>query len=165
VSEVVAVPEEVIPYLETLINSDEFSLYIKFRSSNDIFESWLEVNRPDLLKKINPAHILKGKMYDAIAQCDVVVGSQSTGVIESTIQLLPFVFFQTSKWGDYFEVRTLGGEYNLLATNQTELVAYIKQSQSIPKDILADIRLKFFGDHYMNGSKWVVDEVEAELNA
>ncbi len=163
VSEVVAVPEEVIPYLDTLMANDNFAVYIKFRSSHDIFEMWLKNNRPDILDRLSKERILNGTMSDAIAVCDVVVGCQSTGVIEATMQKKPFVFFNTMKWGDYFDMKSFDTRYNFFALNPKELQKYIKESESIPTEVLVAIKERFFGDQFQNGSKWVVDELERLL--
>lgn len=160
VSEIVAVPQEVIPYLETLLGVGDFSLHIKFRSHNDSFEGWLKANRPDILEKVGKEKLLKGSMQEAIEICDVVVGSQSTGVIEATLQDKPFVFFNTKKWGDYYDMKSMDTKYHLFAENPEELIRYVKESKKVPQDVLRNVREKFFGDPYKNGSKWVVEQLE-----
>jgi hypothetical protein len=164
VSEVVAIPEEVIPYLEVLLSTKDFDLYIKFRDTHDSFEAWLENHRPDILKAVGPQRILKGTMHEAIKSCDITVGCQSTGVIEAVNLDKPFVFFQTKKWGDYFDMKTFDPKHRLFAENPTDLLAVIRESKNIPKEVLGEIRNKFFGDPHMNGSAWVVNQVEHYVN-
>lgn len=157
VSETVAVPSEVIPYLEALLGVKDFSVYLKFRTYHDIFQEWILKNRPDLLQRIGKENILNDSMYQAIEMTDVVVGSQSTGVIEATLLKKPFVFFSTEKWGDYFDMETFDERCHLFAHNQKELIQYIRESKNVPKEVLAEIATKFFGDPHKNGSAWVVD--------
>lgn len=163
VSEVVADPTEVIVYLDALCAAENVSLYVKFRSSHDNFEDWLENNRPDILNKLKD-RLLKGGMFEAIELCDVIVGSQSTGVIEATLQEKPFVFFNTKKWGDYFDMDSISDKYNFFAKNPEELIKYVAQSKTIPVEILKELKQKFFGDPYKNGSKWVVDQLVKSLD-
>lgn len=159
VSEIVAVPEEVVQYLDALNAVEDFSVYIKFRSNGDRFETWLTHNRPDILSTVGE-RVLKGTMQEAIAVCDVVVGSQSTGVIEATLQDKPFVFFSTKKWGDYFDMQTFDERYHFFAHNTQELSLYIRESNMIPPAVLKNFCTRFFGDPYQNGSQWVVEQLE-----
>ena len=104
-------------------------------------------------------------MTEAIERCDVVVGSQSTGVIEATLGDKPFVFFKTNKWGDYFDMKSFDTKYNFFAEDPKELIKYIAESNKIPKETIKNLRDRFFGDPYENGSKWVVAEVEKILQS
>lgn len=139
-------------------------LSIKFRPHRDSFEEWLKTNRPDILNTFNKNRILKGSMHEAIELCDVVVGSQSTGVMEATLQLKPFVFFNTNKWGDYFDLRSLDSRYHFFAEKPEELIRYIRDSGKIPDEVLKGFCIRFFGDPHKNGSKWVVEQLEKTLN-
>lgn len=159
VSEIVAIPIEVMPYLDAILEVQDFSVYIKFRAHGDSFEKWLEDNRPDVLSGLGNDRILKGSMEEAIGLCDVVIGSQSTGVIEATMQSKPFVFFSTKKWGDYFDMKSFDTKHHFFAEDQEELVDYIKESRKIPKDVLKNFRDQFFGDPRKNGSKWAVEQL------
>jgi len=162
VSEIVAVPEEVLPYLRALLEAPNISLYIKFRSQGDVFEDWLKNKHPYVLEALE-GRLLKGGMQEAIAMADVVVGSQSTGVIEAVLQDKPFVFFKTKKWGDYFNMKSFDFPCHFFAENESELLIFIQESKNIPVDILRHFRDMFFGDPYKNGSKWVVEQLEKNL--
>ena len=164
VSEVVAVPVEVIPYLDTLMKVADFSVYIKFRSTHDSFETWLDKYRPDILHRLGVERILKGSMHEAIALCDVVVGSQSTGVIEATTLDKPFVFFNTKKWGDYFDMKSFDVHHQFFAENPDELISCIRKGKDIPIPVLKDIQERFFGNPYQNGSAWAVNQLVAKLH-
>ena len=160
VSEIVAEPLEVMPYLDALLTANEFSVHIKFRPVGDSFEAWLTLHRPDVLETIGSAGILKGKMDDAIAQTDIAVGSQSTGVIEAVLQNKPFVFFNTQKWGDYYSLRSVSATYTLFAETPEAFIACVRNAKDIPEHVFRDLREKFFGDPSRNGSEWVVDQLE-----
>ncbi len=159
VSEIVAVPLEIVPYLESLLKEKNFSVYIKFRQHNDSFEAWLRAHRPDILLALGSERALKGSMQDAIGIADVVVGSQSTGVIEATLLAKPFVFFKTKKWGDYFDMKSFDSEHHFFAETPEELVLYVKESTEVPHHVLEIVRERFFGDPNLNGSTWVVDRL------
>jgi hypothetical protein len=160
VSEQLATPSEVVPYLLALINEKDISVYIKFRSYRDSFERWLKENQPSILNKVG---IIKGNMHEAVSEFDVTVGSYSTGALEALLQLKPPIFFNTNKWGDYYELRSFDSEYNFFAENSKELIDYIKKSREIPREILEELQNRYFGDPYKNGSKWVVEEAEKIL--
>ncbi len=164
VSEVVAIPTEVVPYLDTLLATSDFSVHIKFRATHDSFEQWLIDNRPDILAAVGSARILKGTMQEAITVCDVVVGCQSTGVIEATLQNKPFVFFRTNKWGDYFDMKSYDPRHHFFAENSEELIRFIREGKAIPHSVLETLRERFFGDPYKNGSAWVIDELVSILH-
>ncbi len=163
VSEIVAVPTEVLPYLVALMSIESFSVYIKFRANRDSFEAWLKSRHPEILNKFSENRILKGSMQEAIALCDVVVGSQSTGVIEATLQQKPFVLFNTQKWGDYYSMTESDKTRQFFAKNTQELIEKIKGVQSMSLDTLRALREQYFGDPHKNGSKWVVDRIEELL--
>ena len=157
ISEGLAYPPEIMPYLLVLLNAKEFNLCIKFRPYKDAFEIWLKENQPlvyqELKKEIK---IFRGIMEEAISQCDAVVGSHSTAVLEALLRLKPFVFFRTKKWGDYFDIKPLGGCF--FAENPVELINCLKNSREITKEYLKQLRGHFFGDPNKNGAKWVVQE-------
>lgn len=164
VSEVVAVPSEIIPYIDAVLKESNCTLFIKFRAVNDTFEAWLKDNRPDILEILGVERSLKGSMYDAITQCDVVVGTQSTGVIESTLQEKPFVLFYTEKWGDYYDMERMNVQHTFFAKDPEILVRAIRESTHIPKMVLKEFQTKFFGDPTKNGSEWAVNQLDACLS-
>lgn len=164
ISEQLAVPEEVLPYLEALMQADDIKVYMKFRPYRDGFEVWLRQHRPEILSAIGEESILRGGMQDAIATCDVVVGSHSTAVLEALLVEKPIGFFATQKWGDCFELKEYHSQHIFYAENPSELIACVKTSGSISVEILRNLRERFFGNPYQNGSKWVVDQLEMALS-
>lgn len=155
ISEQLAVPSEVMPYLSELLKDKDFSVCLKFRPYRDGFEEWLKENRPEILKKVK---ISRGDAHEAILQSDVVVGSHSTMVLEALLARKPFVFFRTGRWGDYFDLKSVRRS-GFFAENPEKLLGRIRRSREIPKEVLIKLREKFFGNPYQNGSKWVVDQV------
>ena len=165
VSEGLAAFPEVMPYLLTLLETREFNMHIKFRPYRDGFELWLKEHQPEVYKNIlEETRIFRGTMAEAINQCDIVVGSHSTAVLESLLQLKPFVFFQTQKWGDYYDLKSFDVQSCLLVENPIELINCIKKSPEISLEYLKQLRENFFGNPYQNGSKWEVDEAEKILS-
>lgn len=162
-SEELADPEEIIPYYSAVLQTADLEPYFKFRPYRDSFETWLKENRPDVYKSISEkTKVLRGSMEEAVSQCDVVVGSRSTAVLESLMQLKPCVFFWTQKCGDYFEMKQSGLD-DFFAQNPQELIERVRKSGDISEETLKNLRKQFFGDPYQNGSAWVVDRIEQYL--
>ncbi len=163
VSEQVAVPAEALPYLRALLDMKEVSMYVTFRPYRDGFEEWLKKNHPDILERVGEDHIIRSGIHNAIVNCDVVVGSYSTAVLEALLQLKTPIFYDTKKWGDYFSLDNYDPRYTFFAKKPEELIDLIMKSKEIPVDTLKKLQKRFFGDPYKNGSKWVVEQVEQVL--
>lgn len=162
VSEQVAVPGEIMPYLRELLVMPNIELTIKFRPSRDGFEDWLTKNEPLILK--NPQlQIMRGSMQDAIQNVDVVIGSYSTGVLEALLLLKIPIFLRTKKWGDYFSLTEDDETRCLFAENPQELKERIKNAHTLSKKLLIELREQYFGNPHNNGSKWVVEKLEETL--
>jgi len=162
ISEQLAALNEAMSYLEELIKNQTFDLSIKFRPSGDGFEEWLLENQPQLIEK-NKIRILRGNIQDAIKECDVVVGSHSTAVLEALFHFKIPIFFNTQKWGDCFKLKDYGDNHPFFAENPQELIEKIKNTPLISGDGLRDLRERYFGDPYKNGSRWVVEQLEEYL--
>lgn len=160
VSEQLAVPEEVLPFLSKLLETHGIEVYMTFRPYRDEFEMWLKANHPQVLSRIGESHIIRTGIKDAIAQSDVVVGTHSTAVLEALFELKPIVFFATKKWGDYFTLKSFHPQYNFYAEDFQALIECIRKSDQIPEIVLRGLLERFFGDPYQNGSKWAVDQLE-----
>lgn len=158
VSEQLAVPQEVMPYLEALLGQSDIRIILTFRHYRDGFKEWLLKNKPELLEHPN-IKVAAGGLQKAIEDSDVAVGSHSTAVLEMLLQLKPPIFFQTQKWGDYYNLREYGEKRAFFAENPAELTEKIKNARSASADTLKDLQERYFGDPYKNGSKWVVDEM------
>lgn len=163
VSEQVAVPAEALPYLRVLLEMKGVSIYVTFRPYRDEFEEWLKKNHSDILERIGEDHIIRSGIHNAITQCDVVVGSYSTAVLEALLELKPPIFYKTKKWGDYFDLKNFDSRHVFFVENPEELIECIRKSREIPMDILKKLQEKFFGDPHQNGSKWVVQQLEKFL--
>ena len=163
VSEQLAVPEEVFPYLELLLKEEDISVYLTFRSYRDGFEVWLKENHPETLETVGKSNILRDGINSAVDKCDVVVGTHSTAVLESLFNLKPFVFFHTKKWGDYFNLKGYSNAFKFYTESTEELIESIGESKNVSKETLKKLQNRFFGDPYKNGSKWVVEQAEQVL--
>jgi len=163
VSEQLAEPSEVLPYLSALLDDPRVEVHLTFRSYRDGFEDWLKVHHPEILRKVNEANIIRTGIQDAIGHSDVVVGSHSTAVLEALFQMRPIVFFNTRKWGDYFGLESLNEKYGIFASDPKQLVKFAIESDRAPQSILEELTEMFFGDPHKNGSAWVVDEVEKRI--
>jgi hypothetical protein len=162
VSEQLAVPQEVLPYLERLLVEPGIEVTFTFRHYRDSFKDWLLKHRPDLLSCPN-VRIAERGLQEAIADSDVVVGTHSTAALEALLQLKPVIFFKTNKWGDYYNLKSYGSNQNYFVENPDHLIEKIRGAKTISVVNLDELRKRFFGDPDTNGSKWVVDQLEAEL--
>lgn len=163
ISEQLAIPEEVLPFLRRLIAEKNIELFIKFRPYRDGFETWLTENHPDILSQFPQERILRSDMKTAIAQCDVVVGSHSTAVLEALLSQKPIAFFATKKWGDYFSLTGYSNEYSFYDETPEAFIASVHKNRNVPESMLLDLQERFFGDPYQNGSAWVVDQLVSIL--
>lgn len=160
ISEQVAAPLEVLPYLTTLLAHPEFDLTIKFRPFRDGFEEWLKEHEPQLLAA---ARTVRGSSEEAIRACDAVIGTHSTAVLEALFQYKVPLFFDTRKWGDYFSLGAYGHEHPFFARGPEELIERVRGVRGVPQAAVAELRGRFFGDPTQNGSQWVVNELERLL--
>ena len=159
VSEKESTPQEALHYLLALLGAKDISVYLKSRPYRDRFEDWLKKNQPEIIDKMT---VLRGNMHEAIDQCNVVVGSYSTGVLEALLGLKPLVCYKTKKWGDYFELKDYYKGHPFFAENPYELIDKIKNVRTVSVDVLKSLQERYFGDPYKNGSKWVVDTLIAD---
>jgi len=163
ISEQLGVPAEAIPYLLALLDAKNISLHLKFRSYRDGFEDWLREHRPDVWNRIDQGRVFRGGMDEAIAECEVAVGSHSTATLEFLLQLKPAILYATRKWGDYFELKSFNSKHSFIAETPQKLLKLIEESRDIPPATLKELQNRFFGDPYKNGSAWVVAEMEKFL--
>ncbi len=157
ISEQIAVPEEVITYLEALLNEVEIDTTIVFRPYRDGFRNWLDEHRPDILKHPKLTILEGGSgLQQAINQNEVTVGTMSTAVLEALFQCRVPIFFETKKWGDYYNLK--GSQF--FAHDTDGLIEKIKNARRVSLNDLINLQKKYFGDPHKNGSKWVVDQLE-----
>jgi hypothetical protein len=160
ISEQLAFPDEVPPFLTALLADPLIEVCLKVRAYRDGFENWLIANHPEILGKMQ---ILRGTMQESLAACDLAVGSHSTAVLEALLELKPAIFYDTKKWGDYFELKGYHPMHQFFAETPSELVECVTKNQKVPIAVLKELQERFFGDPYQNGSKWVVEELEKHL--
>lgn len=158
ISEQLAEPREILPYLRKLLGQQDLTITIKFRPYRDGFEEWLKEHEPELLKSLAA---VRGSMEEAVASVDVVVGSYSTAALEAFMQLKAPIFMHTSKWGDYYEMNTSPETDRFFAHDPQELVKRIGEAREAPRELLAKMRERYFGDPKKNGSAWVVNTLVA----
>jgi len=163
VSEQLAVPSEILPYLQSLIEANGISISMTVRPYRDGFEEWLKQHNPEILEKIGDANIIRTGIQDAIARSEVVVGAHSTSVIEALLSLKVPIYLRTQKWGDYYNLSEYDKKRSFFAESPKDLIEKIQNVRSVPPSVLKDLRERYFGDSYKNGSKWVVDQLEDKL--
>jgi hypothetical protein len=164
VSEQLAVPEEVIPYLEKLLEQHNVEILFTFRQFGDGFKNWIEKNRPEILS--NPrVKIATNGLVRAIEESEVAVGSHSTAVLEMLLKEKMPLFFNSKKWGDYYSLKEYDSNRTFFAENPDELITKIMAVRTVPKETLLDLQKRYFGNPYQNGSAWLVDELEKGISS
>jgi hypothetical protein len=163
ISEEMAVPQEVLPYLYELLKHKDLKVILKFRPSRDRFEEWLEENNPEMFNR-EDLEISRENILGAVRNINVAVGCQSTGVIEALFQLKVPIYFRTQKWGDYYNIKSYDKAESFFAETPDDLVKKIRNYKKIPTEDLKNLQEKYFGDPYRNGSKWVVDEIQEVIS-
>ncbi|MBI5138677.1 MAG: hypothetical protein HZA95_02670 [Candidatus Vogelbacteria bacterium] len=156
-------PKEVAPYLLALLKDPAMSVYLTFRPYRDGFERKLMKYDSRIVSLVGEDRIFRGNIKDAIAECDIVVGSNSTAVLEALLQLKPLTLFKTTKWGDYFYAKSFSSEGKFYAETPEDLIQCIKTNVETPKILLNKLQERFFGNPYSNGSKWVVNQLEEAI--
>ena len=162
ISEQLAVPQEVLPYLDRLLSEKDLEVNIIFRQFKDGFQEWLMKNRPEIIKNPNLKVVVKS-LPEAIRETDIAVGTMSTAVLEMLLQNKTPLFFFTKKWGDYFSLKEYQKDHSFFASNPDELINRIRKAINIEDSDIKDLKERYFGDPYQNGSKWVVDQLEGFL--
>ncbi len=152
VSEPLVDPAEIVAYLRPLLNDPRFRLAIKCRPERN----------DTILKELGDVgqrlHLFFGRMEDAFAESDVVIGAHSTGLVEALYFYKPIVMLATQKWGDYFEVQK-----NAIAPyveTPTALPDAILAAATLPPAQLRERRAKIWGDSYRNGPRVIVRLLE-----
>jgi hypothetical protein len=107
--------------------------------------------------------VLRGSMHEALAMCDVAVGSYSTAVLEALLVLKTPIFFNTGKWGDYYELRSLPEGKRFFAESPGQFMELVREGGA-PPEALQALRERFFGDPYQNGNIWLADRIEYFLS-
>lgn len=157
-----------LPYLDHLIKNKKIKIFLKIRNfGQDGYFLQLGQIRPDLLTQIS---VVKEEVSQSMKNAHVVVGSHSTVVLESSLYLKPFIFYQTPMWQDYFNIESLGKEFecphSVYCRSPEELEKAILNSQIKTSDLeifLNKISQSFFGDQEKLGHDWILKELESEI--
>ena len=161
VSDTIVDPREPLPYLRALAADPQFRVTIKARPMiQDQLVAYLRDHAPDVLSQIE---VITGDIHQAIAQNDLVVGCYSTAVLEGLLQLKPLVFFNTQRWGDYFEFQAIEAAHNFFAESPEVAPECVRAVLQTPRETLEQLRDYFWGDPTRDGGKWAVDQIERLL--
>lgn len=126
----------------------------------DRLVAYLRDHAPDVVSQIE---VVIGDIHQAIARSDVVVGCYSTAVLEGLLQLKPLVFFNTRRWGDYYEFQAIEAARGFFAENPEVAPERVRAVLQIPRETLEQLRAYFWGAPTRDGGKWVVGQVERLL--
>jgi len=156
ISEPLGVVEESLPYLRALRAG--FEVGIKKRpSTSDRFYNALLAADPGF----RDLEARDGDIFEAIAEYDPVVGSHSTAVLDATWLDKPFVFVDTPKWGDYFELAGSEATRWLLARDPASLVAALRKWEGADAaGVCAEVRERYYGDPARDGCAWIVETIK-----
>ena len=94
---------------------------------------------------------IKGDIYEAISNCDLIIGSHSTAVLNASKLNKNFLLVNTSKWGNYFQLSD-----EMFVENVDDLKTKIRQ---LKNQNLNKIKSKFFGEDDLDGSRWLLNQI------
>jgi hypothetical protein len=161
VSDTIVDPREPLPYLRALVADPRLQVTIKARPMiEDRLVAYLRDHAPDVFSRIE---VVTGGIHQAIAGNDVVVGCYSTAVLEGLLQLKPLVFFNTRRWGDYYEFRAIEEAHGFFAESPELAPECVRAVLQTRRETLEQLRDYFWGDPTRDGGKWVVDQIERLL--
>ncbi len=161
VSDTIVDPREPLPYLRALATDPRLRVTIKARPMiKDRLVAYLRDHAPDVFSQIE---VVTGDIHQAITRSDVVVGCYSTAVLEGLLQLKPLVFFNTRRWGDYYEFQAIEAAHGFFAESPEVAPGCVRAVLQTPRETLEQLRDYFWGDPTRNGGKWVVDQIERLL--
>lgn len=151
-------PEQIYPYIEALSYNSRFKLYLKIRNFGiDSYFLKIQKDRPDLLKHLT---ILSKTVAEAMDYADVVIGSHSTVILESSLYLKPFIFIETAMWGDYYDIKSLCEKihcpYRVIISEKDQISSAVQTAYSVnSQDFLNEISKVFFGNQSISGTDWI----------
>ncbi|MGA9348242.1 MAG: hypothetical protein WBW48_05490 [Anaerolineae bacterium] len=161
VSDTIVDPREPLPYLRALVANPRLRVTIKARPMiKDRLVAYLRDHAPDVFAQIE---VVTGDIHQAVARSDVVVGCYSTAILEGLLQLKPLVFFNTRRWGDYYEFKTIKIAHGFFAESPEVASECVRAVLQTPRETLEQLRDYFWGDPTRDGGKWVVDQIERLL--
>ncbi|MEK7482917.1 MAG: hypothetical protein AABZ60_01155 [Planctomycetota bacterium] len=149
--------KEAEPYLEALLKQNDFHVLFKVRPNRDIILETLRKQRPDLLEKMV---VLDCPIDEAIVVSDVVVGSNSTGVLDGLRYDKPMITFKSRKWGDYFDIVDYHRLPHIYSESIEQLIEHIRNAKQIPAKHIQQLKHFFFDIHERDGGKWIVDRMQ-----
>jgi hypothetical protein len=161
VSDTIVDPREPLPYLRALVADPRLRVTIKARPMiKDRLVAYLRDHAPDVFAQVE---VVTGDIHQAITRSDVVVGCYSTAVLEGLLQFKPLVFFNTQRWGDYYEFQAIEAARGFFAKSPEMAPECVKAVLQTPRETLEQLRGYFWGDPTRDGGKWVVDQIERLL--
>lgn len=150
ISEPLAILEELYPYFKII--NENFDLSIKIRP-NIVCSFYNSLT--SLYPQATDLHTETGSMEESVIDYDLVVGSHSTAVIESSLYNIPFLLVETNKWGNYFDLnkeeRSVFFVEDCAVLN--ERIKYIQSNDVSIK--LNEVKCKFFGSNNISRQNWL----------
>ncbi len=149
--------DEIIPYIESLSKYNDIEIGIKIRP---MYQDMFFENLKKKLPIVNSYKVYDGKIEDAVKGYDVLLGSNSTAVIEASLYGKLSILLNTVKFGDYFEIDSLFPGQNLLVNNPESLYENIlfRINNEDALDTIGKIQYNFFGDN-KDGAEWIVKQL------
>lgn len=142
IEEPLANTEELIEYWINLGKLDvEFGLKIRKGTHTNYSKK--------ISKHLNISKYFSDSMVEAFEWADLVIGTHSTAVIESSMYNKNFLLLETVTWGNYYN---LDSNYILTLNSDFDIIFDVKINQK-----LKEISEKFFGSY--SNHKWLINEI------
>ena len=153
ISEPLAILEELYPYFKVI--NENFDLSIKIRQN---IKCSFYSSLTSLYPQTTDLHTETGSMEESVINYDLVVGTHSTAVIESSLYNIPFLLFQSNKWGNYFDLnkdeKAVFFVESLSVLN--ERITFIQNNNVCAK--LEEVKSKFFGRRKVSRLNWLTEK-------
>lgn len=154
-SEPIVDSNEILPYVNPLFDNPRFRIILKCRpDKNDPILMTLGDRAASLT-------ILSGRMEEAYAQSDVVLGSNSNALLEALYFYKPIVLVKTKKWGDYFGSKKI--RIGHFVESPQELPTLLVEAASLSPHERIRQKQIIWGTEYHSGPKHIIEIIRKRL--
>jgi len=156
VSEHLARQDDVLRYIEQLLDDERFQLMLKLRPG----EEWPHLNKSADAQIGSLRIIHGGTVYEALSQSDVVLGTYSSVLYEAALALRPAVVLNTSFDFGHDIVRDGLAEF---AKSPECVRDVVLRASALPREELIRRRNAIWGDRIIDGTSTLFDVAESRL--
>jgi len=146
-------PEHLGPYIEKILHDNRFEITFKIRPfGRDAFWEKVKEFEPFNHKSIK---ISRESSPEAFINCDIVLGSHSTAVLEALTIGKPIALINTPKWGDYFSISQSNKRSQFWIDSPESVVdSLIKIVEGNNMETINEMAVDYFGQG--SATEWIL---------